>query len=705
MRSNILLFIICLAFVPFSQAQINAHLDRKMAIFLPDKDVNVNYQADLSSVKQMAAVSGLPYQIHNNFDECLDYGMILFAVSLEDSTLTGDQKNSLKSYVENGGCVVIPGLMDTTLYSFAGINAMSLNNNRHYLTFTSSLEDKELRWIDDPYERDIKLGATQYGGIFATFGYKTTDAEVLALFRSGRAGLVRTKRGSGYVYLFGFNWRDLIIRNLLDRDYTANRAYSNYFEATADVVMLLVRGIFTVAVPHAVWISPSPYDSKATFIITHDVCSHTAHIFDNDFAEEEYQRGISATYNITTHQFIDDINGDNYSSHIAQLKLLLEKNHVIGSHSYGHFPDFFSADIFPVGEKLSSAADYHPHYSKEEARTIGGTVYGELGVSQMLLEHDLNIHVTEHRSGHLAVNPKQYNILDDLGYHYSSSYTAADVLTGFPFYEHYDRAMNGETLPITEIPLAISDVFGSHADPIDEFNWMDKVEIWRTVIEKYADNNAMTNILIHPNREFKLDAEIYLLDHISKDIYVMELTKYADFWNKKNTLQFSSSVESGVLKIYADDVMLGDDRFSFVIDYPNDIHTVEVYNENGELQDFYQREYYKGTGLMYQKSFADLKSRPASLISRDDLLSQNYPNPFTSFTHIDYHVPEEAQVRIDVMNMFGSVVKQLVNEKRVAGDYQLTFDAHGLASGIYFYRIYIQTSDSYDTSTQKMIIK
>jgi len=109
--------------------------------------------------------------------------------------------------------------------------------------------------------------------------------------------------------------------------------------------------------------------------------------------------------------------------------------------------------------------------------------------------------------------------------------------------------------------------------------------------------------------------------------------------------------------------------------------------------------------LMYQKSFADLKSRPASLISKDDLLSQNYPNPFTSFTHIDYHVPEEAQVRIDVMNMFGSVVKQLVNEKRVAGDYQLTFDAHGLASGIYFYRIYIQTSDSYDTSTQKMIIK
>ncbi len=688
-----------------SVAQVNQNNDRKMAVYLTGEGLDENYQANLVSVQQIISVTGISSIISSDFTECLDYGMIVFGTTVSDNDLSTTQKESLKAFVENGGTVVFPALTDSELIEFSGITDTKISTNRLFLSFKSSQIDKELRWIDEPLERDIKLGGSQFDGIYETIGYRVSDAEVLGLFKDGRAGLIKVKRGSGYVYTFGFDWRNLIIRNLLDRDYQANRGYSNYFEATSDVIMLLVRGIYTNAVPHAVWLSPAPYDSKAVFIITHDVCSHTAHIFSNDFAQMEYERGISATYNITTHQFIDDINGDNYSSHIPQMKLLLHKNHVIGSHSYGHFPDFADGNIFPIGEDFKSLNDYNPHFSIEQGHTVGGTVKGEFGASKHLLEKDLNIDVTMHRSGHLAVNPAQYNILDEMGFKYSSSYTAADVLTGFPYFMHASREMNGEQLPIVEIPLAISDVFGSNGSAIDEFNWMDKAELWRDVTESYANNNALTNILIHPNRKYKLDALVYVLDEMSDDILPYELTHYADFWRAKNQVKFSSSLVGSTLRIYANEAYFNNEAFSFIYDLPNNITDVELYNEQGELVSFIEKEYYLGTQVLSQKSISDFKDSRPKLKLDGELLSQNYPNPAINITNIEYYIPQQGIVEIQVRDIYGRIVMKLVNGYKDAGDYKIEYDVSQLGSGMYFYQIHLQSGEEYLTATRKMMIK
>jgi len=702
---NIFLILITLLAISNLNAQVNNHSERKLAIYFPNPGSNTNYIADYSSVKQLADVTGLPHIISSEFMTCLSYGAILFATPVDDGSLNENQKSLLMNYVENGGCVIFSGITDPQLLAFAGIESVEVRRDRHYFDFVSSEGRKELRWIDDENEHELKLGSSTFGDIIDSYGFRLTDGELLAAFRSGEAGLVKIRRGQGLVYSLGLLWRDMIIRNNLDRDYQANRDYSNYFEATSDVIMLLVRGMFTEAIPHTVWISPMPYDSKGVLLITHDVCSHTAQIFANDFAQMEYERGISATYNITTHKFIDDINGDNYTSHIPQMRLLINKNHVIGSHSYGHFPDFASGDIFPLGEKLTSLSEYHAHYSKEENQTIGGTVYGELGISKMLLERDLNINVIMHRSGHLAVNPLQYNVLDELGFLYSSSYTATDILTGFPSYAHYNRAMNGKELPILEMGLAISDVFGSSGSPIDEFNWMDKAKLWTTVTDKFANNNSFTNILIHPNRSYKIDAEVYLLDHMSQDIYPMELTHFGEFWKEKNTVKFSSEILGNILKIYVDNIGLSNDQFTFVIDAPDNIESIEVYNEQNELQDFYQKDYYLGTGLMYQKSFMDIPHKSSAFESSEKILKQNYPNPYSYYTTIEYQVPENAFVNLQIFDLYGRVLRELVHEQKDAGVYQIEVDANKLSSGIYFYQLQIQSGDKYTSATKKMIIK
>lgn len=68
-------------------------------------------------------------------------------------------------------------------------------------------------------------------------------------------------------------------------------------------------------------------------------------------------------------------------------------------------------------------------------------------------------------------------------------------------------------------------------------------------------------------------------------------------------------------------------------------------------------------------------------------LEQNYPNPFNPATVIKYQVPENTNVRIVVYDMLGKVVKTMVNEYKTAGSYEASFDAKGLASGLYFYKM------------------
>ncbi len=68
-------------------------------------------------------------------------------------------------------------------------------------------------------------------------------------------------------------------------------------------------------------------------------------------------------------------------------------------------------------------------------------------------------------------------------------------------------------------------------------------------------------------------------------------------------------------------------------------------------------------------------------------LSQNYPNPFNPTTVIRYNLMRPSQVTLRVYSILGEVVRELVNVRQEAGRHAVEFDARGLASGIYYYRL------------------
>jgi hypothetical protein len=81
-------------------------------------------------------------------------------------------------------------------------------------------------------------------------------------------------------------------------------------------------------------------------------------------------------------------------------------------------------------------------------------------------------------------------------------------------------------------------------------------------------------------------------------------------------------------------------------------------------------------------------------------VSQNYPNPFNPTTTIKYAVIEKGLVSLKVYDVLGNEITSLVDTYQPAGQYDITFDAGNLSSGVYYYQF--KAGDF--TSTKKLIL-
>lgn len=98
------------------------------------------------------------------------------------------------------------------------------------------------------------------------------------------------------------------------------------------------------------------------------------------------------------------------------------------------------------------------------------------------------------------------------------------------------------------------------------------------------------------------------------------------------------------------------------------------------------------SGVVTVDFTTDVGDDTHSLLPKDYILNQNFPNPFNPTTTIKFSLPKSAEIRLIVYNVLGQEVTRLAEGRYSAGEYTVSFDAasaasSALASGIYFYRL------------------
>ena len=97
--------------------------------------------------------------------------------------------------------------------------------------------------------------------------------------------------------------------------------------------------------------------------------------------------------------------------------------------------------------------------------------------------------------------------------------------------------------------------------------------------------------------------------------------------------------------------------------------------------------------ISYTKIPVNVKDRALlNNVLRAFALYQNYPNPFNPSTTIEYRIPLSGQVKINIFNIQGRLIRTLSNSQQTTGTHKIIWDGKdnsgiSAASGIYFCQI------------------
>ena len=111
----------------------------------------------------------------------------------------------------------------------------------------------------------------------------------------------------------------------------------------------------------------------------------------------------------------------------------------------------------------------------------------------------------------------------------------------------------------------------------------------------------------------------------------------------------------------------------------------------------------KPNGTLYGQEVdfvTNIDSRSSTL--KEFELYQNYPNPFNSETQVIFRLKKSSEIDLSVYNLLGQKVATLFKGRKSAGLHKILFNANGLPSGVFFYRI---KSGEFSSTRKMMYVK
>jgi beta-xylosidase len=199
----------------------------------------------------------------------------------------------------------------------------------------------------------------------------------------------------------------------------------------------------------------------------------------------------------------------------------------------------------------------------------------------------------------------------------------------------------------------------------------------------------------------------YVLDNIHLNDWAMyagvEFGGNGDYDKIPDSLKIiaSSATTGGIVEVWLDSLETGDKIAECSITNTGGWSTFRTFTAEAESVSGRHDVYLKFTGTETGRLFQlrrfyfsaegdtiDTGIKPSdSAIPQNFGMEQNFPNPFNPSTNIQFSIPKSGSVTLEIYNLLGQRVAMLVNKKLNMGTYTVDWNAVGLASGVYLYRL------------------
>ncbi len=253
-----------------------------------------------------------------------------------------------------------------------------------------------------------------------------------------------------------------------------------------------------------------------------------------------------------------------------------------------------------------------------------------------------------------------------------------------------------------------------------EFYWLGDRwgDYYRTTYNYNVDGNLLTELFESYNG---IDSWVgayrntYTYDSLGNRETILDEIFNSNVWENYYNVAYTYDIQGNILTDVEQEYKNGAWRNSYRVDYEYDANNNTTscesfgwlngvwYTSASKITLYYNNKadflsYYVGKCNVEYITITNVVENNNNSLSYN--LSQNYPNPFNPSTSIKFSLQNNEFVTIKIYDVLGKEIYTLVNEELKAGSYTKTWNAEGISSGVYFYKL--QTGKL--SETKKMIL-
>ena len=516
--------------VPTSWSTYGKGSGSRLAILLTDPD-----SAWLGLAHGLKSI-GVPFRITRNVREALSHQMVLVYPMISGKVLNPDELQALAEFPKAGGTLIGVQVLGGGLNGVFGFRAAVASRQRYAMTLAAA--DPLLTELTDPEERALRIGVREkHLEVMGTYGYTEATAP-LVRFDDGTAAVTQVAYGRGRAYAIGIDLGFLLSKGYNNRADELVRSYDNQFDPTLDVWLRLLKSIYRAAEDRAVTLGTVPFGKSLSVMLTHDVDFTQSIKNAVAYAEYEKSQGLVGTYFIQV-KYIRDYNDDIFFNDegVRHLARLAELGMELGSHTIAHSKVF---DQFPMGTGREAYPSYVP-FVKSRRTAYNASLLGELRVSKFLIDHFSGQAIISFRPGELSNPFGLPQALLATGFRFSSTATANNSLTHFPYQLTYDRLTDSE-VDVFEFPVTIED------EELPRLG--DRLPQALELARKLGRYGGSMVVLIHPNvLDHKLAFERGFVEGVRPYAWFGSVGEFGRWWAARNQVELDVMRDSTGLRV------------------------------------------------------------------------------------------------------------------------------------------------------------